>query len=158
MSLKDDGVSDSPVPSGGQGNLDSDNENTSDNDAMDDTSHRSVSPDSDQEGQSNDNFPSMAAILFGNIDSDGKLTDNDFLDSESKEKLSGLSTLLGKDNEADLFEASDTVEQSNVTDDVSFVAGQKSEDAQDFSNIDDAMTDDSSSNDKVGFDNSSNAV
>ena len=148
MSLKDDGVSDSPVPSGGQGNLDSDNENTSDNDAMDDTSHRSVSPDSDQEGQSNDNFPSMAAILFGNIDSDGKLTDNDFLDSESKEKLSGLSTLLGKDNEADLFEASDTVEQSNVTDDVSFVAGQKSEDAQDFSNIDDAMTDDSSSNDE----------
>ena len=110
MSLNEDEMSGSPVPRGGQSSLDSDHENDSDNEAMDESNNRSISPDTDHEGQASDSFPSMAAILFGNIDSDGKLTDNDFLDSESKEKLAGLSTLLGKDNEAELFEPSDNSE------------------------------------------------
>ena len=147
MSLNEDELPRSPASLGGRGNIDSDNENASDNEAAEDSNSRSVSPDTDQNGQVTDSFPSMAAILFGNIDSDGKLTDNDFLDSESKEKLSGLSTLLGKDNEAELFEASDNIEEISDKDEP-FIEGQKAEDAQDFSNMEDAMTDDSSSNDE----------
>ena len=142
---QNDEMPDSPASHEGRGNLDSDNENASDNDPGEDLTNRSISPDNDQEGQAADNFPSMAAILFGNIDSEGKLTDNDFLDSESKEKLSGLSALLGKDNESELFEPSDTVDEHA---DEPFIEGQKADDAQDFSNMDDAMTDDSSSNDE----------
>ena len=108
--------------------------------------------ETEQEDNVSSRFPSMAAILFGNIDSDGRLTDNDFLDNETKEKLSGLSTLLGKDSESDLFDVVDDKEtdEGQFEDPVNepFKEGDKALDAQDFSNMDEAMSDDSSSSDE----------
>lgn len=137
-----------------QTTLESDN-NSDINDMTDEANSPPESPSSETEQDElrSDGFPSMAAILFGNIDLEGKLIDNDFLDNESKEKLSGLSTLLGKDSEKNLFDMSDdkSMEESKSEDDTeneTFLAGQKAIDAEDFSNMDEAMTDDSSSSDE----------
>ena len=64
-------------------NMESDGENNSDTNDMNEdvtSSHGSPSSLPDQEEAEHSQFPSMAAILFGNIDADGKLTDNNFLD------------------------------------------------------------------------------
>ena len=99
-----------------------------------------------------DGFPVMAGFLFGNIDSEGKLTDdNDFFDPQSKAKLAGLSALLGNDSVGSLLEVQGDKEQekqqtlSNTDTSEPFVEGQKADDAQDFSNMDEVMTDESSS-------------
>ena len=139
-------------------NIDNDIGNNSDvNDSNEDPASPtgSSASETEQERRGSDRVPTMAAILFGNIDSEGKLTDNDFLDNETKEKLSGLSALLGQDSEKTLFEISDTKEndESPIPDNTDsesepFIAGQKASDAQDFSNMDEAMTDESSSSDE----------
>ena len=43
----------------------------------------------------------LAGFLFGNIDGDGRLSDGDhsFLDSDTRDKLGGLSVLLGSSGE-----------------------------------------------------------
>ena len=43
----------------------------------------------------------LAGFLFGNIDGDGKLSDGEhsFLDSDTRDKLGGLSVLLGSSGE-----------------------------------------------------------
>ena len=135
--------------------MESDGENNSDTNDMNEdvpSPHGTTSSLPDQEDAEHSQFPSMAAILFGNIDADGKLTDNNFLDDETKEKLSGLSTLLGKDNDCSLFDTSDEKESNEILDEGSaesepFVEGQKADDAKDYSNMEEAMSDDTSSDD-----------
>ena len=140
----------------GSKNILNDNESDSDhNDTQEEpTSPASPSSEGGQEEGPDSSFPSMAAFLFGNIDGEGKLTDNDFLDEETKNKLSGLSTLLGQDSERGLFDTSEDKDDTGQDkegadkDSESFVAGQKADDAKDFSNMEEAMTDESSSDDE----------
>ena len=84
----------------------------------------------------------LAGFLFGNIDRDGKLEEN-FLDETSKKKLGGLSSLLGLGK---LIE--DEVKQVKSEQPEDYEEGTKAADAEDFSAINDALTDDSSSSDE----------
>ena len=62
----------------------------------DDSSHDNSSSDEESTAKPGIN---LTSFLFGNIDRDGKLEDDgNFLDETSKNKLGGLSTVLGLKN------------------------------------------------------------
>merc|ERR1712018_211715 len=88
----------------------------------------------------------LTGFLFGNIDRDGKLED-DFLDENSKKKLGGLSTVLGLksiiEEEASKASTSDSKVESE-----DYEEGSKVPDAEDYSTINEALTDDSSSDEE----------
>lgn len=79
----------------------------------------------------------LAGFLFGNIDQDGKLEEN-FLDENSKKKLGGLSAMLGGLEKI----ISDEVKTAKVENPEEII--EKAQDAEDFSTIKEALTDDSS--------------
>ena len=103
-----------------------------------------LSSSSDEESESNNDSKkdglNLAGFLFGNIDRDGHLEEN-FLDETSKKKLGGLSSMLGLGNiiqdEVKNAESSVKIED--------YEEGNKAPDAEDFSAINDALTDDSNS-------------
>merc|ERR1712083_210740 len=74
-------------------------------------------------------------------DRDGHLEEN-FLDEASKSKLGGLSSMLGLGNIIQ-DEVKNAAESNNKVED--YEEGNKAPDAEDFSAINDALTDDSSS-------------
>ena len=99
-----------------------------------------LSSSSDEDESKSQPGLNLAGFLFGNIDRDGQLEEN-FLDETSKKKLSGLSSMLGLGN---IIQDEVKNEDSNVKVE-DYEEGNKAPDAEDFSAINDALTDDSSS-------------
>ncbi len=82
----------------------------------------------------------LTGFLFGNIDRDGALEEN-FLDEACKKKLGGLSAMLG----AGIGQILADEAKPDVKPEEDYEDGTKDPDAQDFSSINEALTDDSSS-------------
>ena len=84
----------------------------------------------------------LASFMLGNIDSDGRLENEDLFGTsvDARAKVSGLTHLLNIDET--LMGAKKSEEE---TPDEDYESGKKDSDAKDFSNIDEAIDSDSSS-------------
>merc|ERR1740129_746212 len=95
----------------------------------------------------------LTSFLFGNINTSGQL-EEEFLDESTKKQLNSLGSLLSGTNlnsfarevSIDAEEASKEVEED-------YDVEQKAADAEDYSNIEEMMDDDSSSDDSDDDDN-----
>ena len=112
--------------------------------------------DSDEEANTRDEGGGgldLTSFLFGNINTSGQL-EEEFLDESTKKQLNSLGSLLSGTNlnsfarevSIDAEEASKEVEED-------FDVEQKAADAEDYSNIEEMMDDDSSSDDSDEDDN-----
>ena len=128
-----------------------------------------------RQGQGQGSGIDLTGFLFGNIDEEGRLSEDSasFLDRSTREKLGGLSRLLSAsggalgvpaagigegDDEDDDYDLDKIVQEGSAGQDKeeggekaeeeAFDGTQKAPDAQDFSAIEDAMSDDSSSSDE----------
>ena len=110
--------------------------------------------DSDEEGASKDDAGlDLTSFLFGNIGSSGQL-EEEFLDESTKKQLTSLGSLLADTNLNSIvrevsIEAGDKVqvETDEDCDDGDTNFDEKAPDAEDFSNIEEMMDDDFSSED-----------
>merc|ERR1711899_465416 len=102
-----------------------------------------LSSSSDEDESKSQPGLNLAGFLFGNIDRDGQLEEN-FLDEASKKKLGGLSSMLGLGSliQDEVKNAATADANVKVED---YEEGNKAPNAEDFSAINDPLTDDSSS-------------
>jgi len=99
-----------------------------------------MSDDSDEEGTS----LSLTSFLFGNINKDGELADTDTFEADTVSKLKGLDQLLqGTSGIQEIIQEVKSEAKAPEDDTTADDVDKKAEDAEDFSNIDEAISDDS---------------